>query len=239
MGNGKKDVKYFFIPIQLFKEAFTKFHKSLDMALCYCVYDYLDNNFLLDSDLGYSKKLVQNYYGISLRNYNDCIQVGKQIKESLPAKAPKASISVVAFKNYYEKESAGDFSEKEKFDVVVFLAYAGLKSYVQRQAYKRITNKEFISRMAGNAKSNEPLPEWISKYSTRYQLDRIKKELQLNWGLSLYGFHTRGFYVSFDLNFKELVRQVEKKRRKRKCLIADKMKVIQEVKNEVYGNQWK
>jgi hypothetical protein len=65
--------------------------------------------------------------------------------------------------------------------------------------------------MAGTNKG-EPLPEWLKKYTSRYQLDKIKSELELNWGLKLYGYHTRGYYASFKLDLPDLAEKAEAKR---------------------------
>ena len=70
--------------------------------------------------------------------------------------------------------------------------------------------------MAGNNKPGEPIPDGILKYNNRYQLDKIKLDLQLNWGLKLYGNHTRGFYVSFSMSLESLIKQAELRRKKYK-----------------------
>jgi len=42
------------------------------------------------------------------------------------------------------------------------------------------------------------------KYATRYHIDRVLYELQMNWGLKLYSDHSRGFYLSFTKELKDL-----------------------------------
>ena len=96
------------------------------------------------------------------------------------------------------------------FSEVLMLSYiAAIKSIIQKQPYTKITNQYLISRMSGNSKQDGIISENIEKYSKRYWLDKIKEELQINWGLKLYAQQTRGFYLSFKMNEKDLIKEVE------------------------------
>jgi len=70
--------------------------------------------------------------------------------------------------------------------------------------------------MSGNSGKGEPINPLLTKYTSRYQLDKIKRELEINWGLKLYGNHTRGYYVSFELALDNLIMQAELKRKRYK-----------------------
>ena len=103
--------------------------------------------------------------------------------------------------------------EKTEFEDISFLAFLALKSILGRKTHCKVNNKYWLARMDGKPCSienyNELSPE-IYKYSTEYQTVKIKKALEDSWGLTTYSFHTRGFYVSFELTLEELVYQAEK-----------------------------
>jgi hypothetical protein len=80
--------------------------------------------------------------GITFGDINWSYDRGKQLSS---VRGPKTSIT---------KKMLIDFNknEKEEFEVVTFLAFAAIKSILQRQKCTKITNKYLLGRMAGNAK---------------------------------------------------------------------------------------
>lgn len=76
-------------------------------------------------------------------------------------------------------------NHKTEFEIVVFLAFAAIRSILQKQPYTKITNEYLIGRMSGNSGKGEPVNPLLVKYTSRYRLDKIKNELQLSWGLTL------------------------------------------------------
>jgi hypothetical protein len=137
--------------------------------------------------------------------------------DSIPEDSPKASIKRHLVSEYLEQS-------KSEFQIVCFLAFAAIKSIIQRQGVKKITKGYLLSRMAGYNGVSETLPDWIKKYGVRHNMDKIKQELQLNWGLNLYGIHTRGFYVSFKMDLDELAIYAEKKKKSNKIKILKQKK---------------
>lgn len=91
--------------------------------------------------------------------------------------------------------------------------------------------------MAGNARyiDGYTFPQSIEKYRNRYHMDRLKEELQNFWGLKLYGFRTRGFYISFQLEFKELVYVVENMRKSNIAILKndERKKIRLAMMNEI------
>lgn len=148
-----------------------------------------------------------NFYGITWANNNVAFENGKRIYKSLPPKSPKTSITRAMIFDFYN-------NDKSEFEIVVFLAFAAIRSILQKQPYSKITNDYLIGRMSGNSGKGQPVNPLLVKYTNRYQLDKIKIELQNNWGLKLYANHTRGFYVSFVLTLDELIMQAELKRKR-------------------------
>ena len=151
-------------------------------------------------------KEAGSFYGIKWGNKVSAFDKGKLLFESLPDKSPKTSISIAMIFDFYK-------NEKTEFEIITFLAFAAIRSILQKQPYIKITNDYLIGRMSGNSGKGEPINPLLTKYTSRYQLDKIKRELEINWGLKLYGNHTRGYYVSFELALDNLIMKAELKRK--------------------------
>jgi len=132
---------------------------------------------------------------------------GRSLANSTPRRTPMTSINHDRIFDFYD-------NYKSDFEIITFLAFAGIRSILQMKPYTRVTNDYLIVRMAGYNTTNciEDVPPHIKKYNTRYKLDKIKSELQNNWHMKLYGKCTHGFYVSFKLSLNQLVKAVESKR---------------------------
>jgi len=52
----------------------------------------------------------------------------------------------------------------------------------------------------------------LNKLDKDYHYIKLIKSLQDNWGLKYYSKYTRGFYVSFDMDYEDLVFQALKKK---------------------------
>lgn len=118
-----------------------------------------------------------------------------------------------------ERQVFTEFSKagKSNFDKACFLAFHALKSIVGDKNYQKVDNKMMWARMDGKAKTISDVSELSEKvrfFAQEYQTLKIKRELQENWGLIYYAQHTRGFYVSFKMDLKSLIREVVKRKRK-------------------------
>ena len=176
-------------------------------------------------------KAAGKYLGFNSRNPSDSYDRGKRTYSLMPAKYPKVSISVTMITDFHR-------NHKTEFELVCFLMFAAIRSILQKKPYCRVTNEYLISRMHGNASQNEDKTNMILyPYNNRYQLEKIKKELSDHWGLKYFGKYTRGFYVSFDLEYNKLVFEVEKKRKS----YLDKLRkdkeaeAIREARNILYN----
>lgn len=124
--------------------------------------------------------------------------------------------------------------EKSDFDKACFLAYHALKSIVGNKTFQKADNKLLWSRMDGKVrtiKDVSELSESVRYFAQEYQTLKIKRELQENWGLIYYAQQTRGFYFSFKMELKSLIREVLK--RKRKSIEEQRLKKIKLLENEV------
>ncbi|HMT75796.1 MAG TPA: hypothetical protein PKA77_17110 [Chitinophagaceae bacterium] len=221
----KNKPKYLTFPVAILKDSLIDVSNCVNNAMNYCLYDYYQR------ETGSKDDLIDRagkFYGITWGNKKTAFDSGKIIYESLPARSPKTSINKDMIFDFYK-------NEKTEFEIVVFLAFAAIRSILQKQPYTKITNEYLIGRMSGNSAKGEPVNPLLTKYTSRYQLDKIKSELQLNWGLNLYGNHTRGFYVSFVLTYDELIMQAELKRKryKEKQLRSMKSEALSRVKSKI------
>ncbi|MBK6936360.1 MAG: hypothetical protein IPH18_05365 [Chitinophagaceae bacterium] len=77
--------------------------------------------------------------------------------KSLPPKSPKTSINTEMIFDCYK-------NEKSEFEIVAFLAFAAIRSILQKQSYSKITNEYLIGRMSGNSGKGEPINLGLIKY---------------------------------------------------------------------------
>jgi hypothetical protein len=111
--------------------------------------------------------------------------------------------------------------EKSDFDKACFLAFHSLKSIVGSKPFQKADNKFMWARMDGKVKTVSDVGELSEKlrfFTQEYQTLKIKRELQENWGLIYYAQQTRGFYFSFKMDLKSLIREAMKRKQK---LLAD------------------
>ena len=218
---GQRYERYLTFPIVIMKESLKDINNCISEAMAYCLYDNCQRS-------GCTPEQSANFFGIKYGNLQRSYKLGKTLDDSIPSKSPKTSIN---------KEMMFDFlkNNKTEFEVVCFLAFAAIRSIIQRQPYAKITNDYLLGRMSGNAGKGADINPSLKKYTTRYQLDKIKTELQLKWGLQLYARQTRGFYVSFKMPLKDLIRQAELRRNKHKEkeLRRKKTEILKEVLGEL------
>lgn len=199
---------YLTFPMQLLKDGIDNISGCMDKAMCYCLYwNYTKIEYHATEANNMKSAAIRT--GVDFPNLRGSFNEGKKIHDSIRVNAPKVSINLSTILDFYK-------NTKTPFEVVCFLTFAGIRSILQKQPYTKITNDYLLGRMAGNKSKEEPLPKWIIPFANRYQLDKIKSELQDNWGLKLYAYHTRGFYVSFKLSKDEIAFYAEKKRKSSK-----------------------
>jgi len=99
-------------------------------------------------------------------------------------------------------------NHKTEFEKVSLLGFLAIKSILGQKPYCRVTNNYWLARMDGKAETCElsKLSQSIYKYRTIHYTCKIKGELERNWNLVTYSRYIRGFYISYKLTLKELVR---------------------------------
>ncbi|MFZ4798748.1 MAG: hypothetical protein ACOYMA_14710 [Bacteroidia bacterium] len=204
-----KDEKYFNVPVQLFHGFMDDSSKCLNDVFDYAVYQH---SLKLTGTQAERFKAACKWYGVTSGNNSKSITDAKELAENTPENSPKVGLSLSMFWNFYK-------NEKSEFDKICLLGYLAIKSILQNKPYWKLDNKFWLSRMDGKVKAVSMFDElsgFILKYSSEYQIVKIKTELRNNWGLITYSRYTRGFYVSFELTLDQLVFEAEKRRKSTK-----------------------
>lgn len=184
------DARYFNFPIQLLDGFMVDSRNCLDK-----IYDYAIFAQTLKYELGDEDELIRSaerYFGTKSGSRGHTYESGEQLFDSIPENSPKVGLNKDIFFDYYK-------TDKTDFEKITLLGFLAIKSILQNKTYCKITNKFWLSRMDGKVKSVAEyygLSEPIRKYSNRWQLTKIKKELVNGWNLEHYSRYTRGFYVS-------------------------------------------
>jgi len=180
-----------------------------------------------DEDKCYKDAL--EFLGITQGYLSGAIKNAKSILSNMPEKYPIAGIDKNMLFNYYR-------NAKTEFELICLGAFLANKSIIGKKLYDK-TNKEMIhARMFGYTSSKD-LPESLTplqkKYLTRWHMDKVITELQLNWNLKVYWNHDRGIYISFDLPLQKLAEVVDKNKRKAKIheLKDEKKRIRENLKN--------
>jgi hypothetical protein len=220
-----KTEKYFNFPIQILDGFMINDRKVLNDIHWYSIYE---NSLRLYKGTAIEKfKESADFYNLTLGNYDDTLKKAKILYESLPGNSPKVGLNLSIFWDFYN-------NDKSEFDKICLLGFLGIKSIIGPKPYCKMTNKYWLSRMSGRSKVVKDvieLPDEFCKYNNTYQLVKIKTALRNNWGLVTYSKHTKGFYVSFKMELKELVMIAEKHRNsnKEKLYKAKELEILNEV----------
>ena len=202
----EKDVRYFNFPIELLSDFLNDSSKVLNNICDYALYSHSLN--MEYGDELECMKASAEFFRISKSNIEGSLKNGKQLFERIRANGPKVGINLTIFWDYYS-------NYKSDFDKVCLLAFLAIKSILNKKPYCKIDNRFLLARMDGKAKSCdfEELSYNILKYANEYQTKKIKYQLSDSWNLKTYSRYTRGFYVSFSLNYDDLVYEAEKRRK--------------------------
>lgn len=223
------DDTYLNFPIVLIQGAFTNIKDTCKNVILYAVYArYLT---LYEGTERQRIEQAASYLNMTLGNWKYNLDEGKALHNSLADNLPMTGIKrnlIFEFRDQY----------KSSFQISVLTAFLALRSIIGSKPYLKMGNDFLVARMAGFSSTDffpEELPESIKKINNRYQLDKIKVELQLNWNLTYYSNHTRGFYASFTLNNEQLILQAERKRQKyqEKLLAESKKEALKKVMNDL------
>ncbi|MDP1843393.1 MAG: hypothetical protein Q8K64_08235 [Sediminibacterium sp.] len=211
---------YLTFPIILLSDNNLDIKERLRNVICYCLYErYLKipSNYNTDKAkrealIELNKKVTLNPVRIEHCNESKYFDIGEVLFNSIPSSSVKTSI-----KKKIIWEFRFDNSKHSECNVIELIAFAALRSIIQRQKYKKLTHDYLLSRMAGSNTVIDTLPDWLVKYRNRHHIDNLKKQLQLNWGLKIPTIKgIRGIYVSFECTLDSLSLIAEKNKRKNK-----------------------
>jgi hypothetical protein len=231
------EAKYFNFPVPLLRDFMTHPNEVLENIMDYSLYSYAlngeENQLFGDKDEAEQIEIAKSSLGLRGGNSEATYYSGQELYDSIPLKSPKVGLNVSIFFDYYK-------NPKTDFERVCLLGFLAIKSILQNKAYCKITNAYWISRMDGHPSTVKDcdLSSSILKYNNTYQMNKIKIQLQLNWGLKEYSYYTRGFYVSFKLDKSKLAYEVEKKKDKVKIKnLKDEKKIarldaLNKIKNQ-------
>lgn len=230
-----KTEKYFNFPIQLLMGFMYESDRVLLDILRYSIYEnslklYIGNE---------EEKMMESaaFFNVTVGNISLCLDEGRRIYNDLPRNSPKVGLNLSIFWNFYR-------NDKTEFDKICLLGFLGIKSILGTKAYCKATNLYWLSRMDGKPKQVTDyldLSPEVRKYTTDYQIVKIKNALRNNWGLVTYSRYCRGFYVSFKITLKQLILEAEKRRisTKEKQYKETEKKALKEVMAMLNGTQSK
>lgn len=236
----REEGSYFTFPLELLRRAFILKVKGNKLSgiewLCEDAINY--TIYVRCKDYDKTPDEVFKYFRIT-GNPNAAFERGKQLYDSFTR---PVLISV-------HKSIIFDFFKNPKtdFEIAVFCAFCGLRSIIGGKSYVKTNNGLLMARMFGYATAGEfekleikPTYynlHFLTKQKVRYQLTEriIRNELSLYWGLKYYSSQSKGFFISFTLDFEDLVTCVEKKRKSTilKLQQQEQKKIIERVKRRV------
>ncbi len=178
---------------------------ALHPILYYALFEHSQN--LEEGDDIEKLKSSAKYFNVSMGDAKYIHKEGKKLINGEIIGYPKVGINT---KTYWDYKN----NYKSEFEKISLLAFLAIKSILQQKAYCKIGNKFWLARMDGKASSCEftELSASIRKYSTEYQIRKIKNSLVDNWNLVTYSRYNRGFYVSLKLPLEKLAFEAEKQR---------------------------
>ena len=206
--------KYFNFPIQLLEGFLIDSDDCLSDIAAFGVYSFSKHLEYKEEGQGEHEDFESsaNALGIRFSNSKNSYKLGKKLFDSYSSGSPKVGISLAIYWDYHN-------NYKTEYQKVCLLAYLALKSIAQNKPFCKVTNLYWFARMAGfqtSINDKDELPPELLKYTTEYQLKKIKNDLVLDWHLTTFSRYTRGFYVSFQMDLESLIEQAELRRKDQK-----------------------
>jgi hypothetical protein len=206
--------KYLIFPIWLLDSCeIENFQNTVNRIFSYAVYRHSEK--LTLGTLNRKIADASTYFGYKLTEHDHRTQFFVDKGEMLIDAKDKTRPDLITISIPADKAVEFLTNQKTELEAASLLAYCALRSVVGKQLFAKTSKTQVLSKMAGNRtrESQKVLPEWLQKYETRYYFEKIKFELEQNWGVEFYGLFVRGFYASFLLDQKVLVKTVETHRK--------------------------
>jgi len=217
------DQIYYQFPIELIKGVFNDSKKKqefLNEILYYSIFAFSEE---LKNKNEYEENDIQRFnasaklLNVSLGNLENAYRIGETKYYEHSGNKCLVNLNNDIFWQFYKEE-------KSDFDWRCLIAFLAIKSIIGRKKYTKTNNTFLLSRMAGFSATNEDHGIKL----TRYQLDKIKTELQLNWHIVYHGRNTRGFFVGINISLEDLMLDSETKKK------SNREKALREQKNILY-----
>ncbi len=217
----KDKVRYLLFPIGLLQE--TDIKKVCRKAFDYGIYrKALD--FMVEGEIKLMPKHIEQsmrYFNLVVNSLEQRVKDGKVLYDTFSNSNPMVSINREILIQYNNED-------KTDFEVSTFRAYCAIRSILGKKPYTKVTNDYLMARMYGFRDFEDFKIDECKATLPRYQLDKIKLELQKEWYLIYYSKQTRGFYVSFTLTLDKLIEIAELNRE------SYKAKELKKAKDEAY-----
>ena len=185
-----------------------------------------DLNEFEETDLQRFKRSA-SYWEVSFGNSTTAMNDGKKLFEKYAEGCALVGINKDMFWDFHN-------GTKSSFQVECLIMFLAMRSILGKKKVVKTNNALLIIRMSGFKSAAESFPEELFAMN-RYQLDKIKTELQTNWNLKYYSFYTRGFYITFEMTLKELITYAEGKKLsvKEEVLKAEKKYLRDSIRNSL------
>lgn len=219
---------YLKVPIPLLNGMLKDKKATMNNMFQYAAYKFsLEKDFMPCEIMAYEDSCEQ--LGGYSNHFEEDLEKGMMLFDSINDKTPFAGLHRSVFWNFYN-------NQKNDFKLASLVAYLAVKSILGKQAYCKLNNQFMVSRMDGHSSTVELnlISQELRPYLGRYQSEKLRNELEFNWGINTYGFRTRGFYASIDLPMKSLITQVEKNRESR--IKKQRLKTKQQLRKDVISD---
>lgn len=205
------DVRYFNFPVHLMQNVLKGNLQAkkdfLENLLHYSIYRHAvliaDLNEYEETDEERYKRSA-SWFNVKLGNPKYALQKGMELYGKYRTAKVFTGLNTDIFWNFYKN----DKTDYQWECLITFLAF---KSIIGKKQYVKTNNQLLFTRMAGKEKVKDYLALKGFQF-TRYHMDKIKTELQINWGLQYYSRYTKGFYAGFDIDLETLIYEAEKRK---------------------------
>lgn len=240
----KTDAKYFNFPVQLMQNVLKANQKIKQGFLTSLLHYAIYRHSLFIEDLNEYEETEQERFkrsaewlNVSIGNINSALCDGKELYSQYKKANVYTGLNTNIFWDFYK-------NEKTDYQWECLFAFLAFKSIIGKKQYVKTNNQMLYTRMAGKEKVKEYQALKGFNFS-RYHLDKIKTELQINWGLQYYSRYTKGFYAGFDIDLESLIYEAEKRKDSMKINIlkTDKKNALdlalEKIKNQHHSDSLK
>lgn len=221
------EFKYLNFPIVMLKGFLNElpnhedFQNLLENIMMFHLYNHsllLENDTYVNEDQFDRFKKSVKYFNLDLKNIDNFYENSEKIYNKYVDFKVFTGLNILIFWDYYN-------CEKKEFDYYCLIAHLSFKSILGKKKYTKSNYEHLQARMSGFESTKDDISKRLSL--SRYQLDKIRKNLELYWDLKYYSNHTRGFYFGYkNISLEDLIEIAIKNKEK------NKLKLLYERKKE-------